>query len=324
MPLMHIVTFIVALGICLGSTLASAAELFPQRPIRLVVPTGAGGNTDTFARVLAERLRVRLGQPVIVDNRPGADGIVGSEIVAKANADGYTLLMAFPTHPVNPFLHANMPYDTLNDFAPVSMVTSVTQVLLVNPKVSARSIRELIALAAEKPGALNSGAVARGSLGDLCTELFESLAKVKFTHISYKGAPQVMTALIAGEVQVYFAPPVIAIPQVKAGRVRALGVSTRLRLASLPDVPTIADTGLPGYEVVGWNGVLAPAHTPRAVIDRLHAAIVQVVRSPEFEAEATAQGVNPIGNTPDEFARVIRADMEKWAKLLKGTTGKVD
>jgi tripartite-type tricarboxylate transporter receptor subunit TctC len=321
MPLMHLIPIFVVLGACLFAAASPAAETFPQRPIRLVVPTGAGGNTDTFARVLAERLRIRLGQPVIVDNRPGADGIVGSEIVARANADGYTLLMAFPTHPVNPFLHANMPYDTLNDFAPVSMVTSVTQVLLVNPKVSARSIRELIALAAEKPGALNSGAVARGSLGDLCTELFESLAKVKFTHIAYKGAPQVMTALIAGEVQVYFAPPVVAIPQVKAGRVRALGVSTRLRLASLPDVPTIADTGLPGYEVVGWNGVLAPAQTPRAVVERLHAAIVQVVRSPEFEAEATAQGVNAIGNTPEEFARSIRTDMEKWAKLLRSASG---
>jgi tripartite-type tricarboxylate transporter receptor subunit TctC len=197
----------------------------------------------------------------------------------------------------------------------------VTQVLLVNPKVPARSVKELIAFAMEKPGALNSGAVARGSLGDLCTELFESMSKARFTHISYKGAPQVMTALIAGEVQVYFAPPVVAIPQVRAARVRAIGVSTKARLASMPEVPTIAESGLPGYDVVGWNGVLAPAKTPRAIIERLNAAIVQVVRSPEFEAESAAQGVNAIGNTPEEFARVIRTDMEKWAKLLKGTGG---
>ena len=318
---MRVIAILVWLCACV---FANAADQFPQRPIRLVVPVGAGGNTDTFARLLAEKLRAPLGQQAIVDNRPGADGIVGSEIVAKASADGYTLLMAFPTHPVNPFLHANLPYDTLKDFAPVTMVTSVTQVLLVNPKVPTKSVKELIALATEKPGALNAGAVARGSLGDLCTALFESLAKIKFVHISYKGAPQVMTALIAGEVQVYFSPPVVAIPQMKAERVRAIGVSTKTRLASLPEVPTIAESGLPGYDVVGWNGVLAPAKTPRAVVERLHAAIVQVVRSPEFEAETAAQGVSAIGNTPEEFARVIRADMEKWAKLLKATGSKAD
>ncbi len=315
---------ILCFTVCLITGTVFAAERFPERPIRLVVPTGAGGNTDTFARILAEKLRAPLGQQVIVDNRPGADGIVGSDIVAKANPDGYTLLMAFPTHPVNPFMHEKLPYDTIKDFAPITMVTSVTQVLLVNPKVPAKSIKELIALATDKPGALNSGAVARGSLGDLCMELFEAMAKVKLVHISYKGAPQVMTALIAGEVQVYFAPPVVAIPQVKGGRVRALGVSTTTRLASLPEVPTIAESGLPGYDVTGWNGVLAPAKTPRAIIDKLNTVIVQVVRTPEFGAEAAAQGVAAIGNTPEEFARVIRSDIEKWAKLLKGTGSKAN
>ena len=301
---------------------AAAAEPFPSRPMRLVVPTGAGGNTDTFGRIVADRLRAPLGQQVIVDNRPGADGIVGSDIVAKANPDGYTLLMVFPSHPVNPFLHEKMPYDTLQDFAPITMVTSVTQVLLVNPRVPAKSVRELIALAAEKPGALNAGAVARGSLGDLSTELFESQGKVRFVHINYKGAPQVMTALIAGEIQVYFSAPVVAIPQIRAGRVRALGVSTRTRLAALPEVPTIDDSGLPGFDVTGWNGILAPAKTPRPIIDRLHAAIVQVVRSPEMAAETAAQGIAAIGNTPEEFARVIRADMAKWKALLTGMSSK--
>lgn len=318
----------VALAACMIAYLSAggvaAAERFPERPIRLVVPTGAGGNTDVFARLVAEKLRAPLGQQVIVDNRPGADGIVGTDIVAKASPDGYTLLMVFPSHPVNPFLHASLPYDTLRDFAPITMVTSVTQVLLVNSRVPAKSVKELIALAAEKPGALNSGAVARGSLGDLCTELFESLGKVRLVHVAYKGAPQVMTALIAGEIQVYFSAPVVAIPQIKAGRVRALGVSTKTRLAALPEVPTIAESGLPGYDVVGWNGILAPAKTPRAIIDRLHAEIVKVVRSPEIEAETVAQGITAIGNTPEEFARVIRADMEKWAKLLKSTRRPAD
>jgi len=303
---------------------ALAAAPFPSRPIRLVVPAGAGGNTDTFGRIVAEKLRAPLGQQVIVDNRPGADGIVGSDIVAKANPDGYTLLMAFPSHPVNPFLHEKMPYDTVNDFAPITMVTSVTQVLLVNLKVPAKSVKELIALAADKPGALNAGAVARGSLGDLSTGLFEAQGKVRLVHVNYKGAPQVMTALIAGEIQVYFSAPVVAIPQIKAGRVRALGVSTKTRLATLPDVPTIAESGLPGFDVTGWNGILAPAKTPRPVIDRLNAAIVKVVRSPEMEAETAAQGIAGIGNTPEEFARVIRADMAKWKALLTSTSRKAE
>ena len=321
---MPAVALILSLLACLCAGVVAAAERYPERPIRLVVPTGAGGNTDVFARIVAEKLRAPLGQQVIVDNRPGADGIVGSEIVARAAPDGYTLLMAFPTHPLNPFLHAKLPYDTVRDFAPITMVTSVTQVLLVHPKTPARSVKELLALAAEKPGGLNAGAVARGSLGDLCTALFESLGKVKLVHVAYKGAPQVLTALIAGEIQIYFSPPVVAIPQIKAGRVRALGVSTRTRLAALPEVPTIAESGLPGYDVVGWNGILAPAKTPRAVIARLHAEIVKVVRSPEIEAEANAQGIQAIGNTPEEFARVIHADMEKWAKVLKGSPIKSD
>jgi tripartite-type tricarboxylate transporter receptor subunit TctC len=218
---------------------AAGAEVYPNRPIRLVVPTGAGGNTDTFARIVAEKLKTPLGQPVIVDNRGGASGIVGSDIVAKAAPDGYTLLMAYPSHPVNPSLYDKLPYDTLKDFAPVTMVTSVTQVLLVNPKVPANSVRDLIAYAAEKPGQLNHGAVSRGSLGDLSAQVFAAMSGARFANVAYKGAPQVMTALIGGEIQVYFSAPVVAMPQMKAGRVRALGVSTRNRLAVMPEVPTI-------------------------------------------------------------------------------------
>jgi tripartite-type tricarboxylate transporter receptor subunit TctC len=321
---MHYALVVVALAVWLMAHDAAAAERYPERPIRLVVPTGAGGNTDVFARIVADRLKAPLGQQVVVDNRPGAGGIVGTDIVAKAAPDGYTLLMAFPSHPVNPFLHASLPYDTVRDFAPITMVTSVTQVLLVNPKLPARSVKELIAHAAEKPGQLNFGAVGRGSLGDLCSELFASLANVRLVHVAYKGAPQVMTALIAGEIQIYFSPPVVAMPQMKAGRVRALGVSTKARLAAMPEVPTIAEAGLPGFDVAGWNGILAPAKTPRAVIERLHAEIAQVVRSPEIVSEAAAQGIEAIGNTPEEFARVIRADMQKWAKLMQNTRIKAD
>jgi tripartite-type tricarboxylate transporter receptor subunit TctC len=313
-----------AIALLLFAAHAAAADVYPNRPIRLVVPTGAGGNTDTFARIVADKLKGPLGQQIIVDNRSGASGIVGSDIVAKAVPDGYTLLMVFPSHPVNPSLYSDLPYDTLKDFAPVTMVTSVTQVLVVNPKLPIHTVKDLIAQAKEKPGQFNHGVVARGSLGDLSAEVFSMMTGAKLTQIAYKGAPQVMTALIGGELQVYFSAPVVAIPQMKAGRVRALGVSTKKRLAVIPDVPTIAEAGVPGYEVVGWNGILAPAKTPRAIIERLNADIVKVIRTPEVEADILAQGIEPIGNTPEEFGRIIRADVERWGKILKVTKTKAN
>ncbi len=315
---------ILAIALALQAALAAAADVYPSRPIRLVVPTGAGGNTDTFARIVADKLKGSLGQQVIVDNRSGASGIVGTDIVAKAAPDGYTLLMVFPSHPVNPSLYPDLPYDTLKDFAPITMVTSVTQVLVVNPRVPVHSVKDLIAQAKEKPGEFNHGVVARGSLGDLSAEVFSMMTGAKLTQIAYKGAPQVMTALIGGELQVYFSAPVVAIPQMKAGRVRALGVSTKKRLAVIPDVPTIAEAGVPGYEVVGWNGILAPAKTPRAIVERLNADIVKVIRTPEVEADILAQGIEPIGNSPEEFGRIIRADVERWGKILKGTKTKAN
>jgi tripartite-type tricarboxylate transporter receptor subunit TctC len=313
-----------AIALLLFAAHAAAADVYPNRSIRLVVPTGAGGNTDTFARIVADKLKGPLGQQIIVDNRSGASGIVGSDIVAKAVPDGYTLLMVFPSHPVNPSLYSDLPYDTLKDFAPVTMVTSVTQVLVVNPKLPIHTVKDLIAQAKEKPGQFNHGVVARGSLGDLSAEVFSMMTGAKLTQIAYKGAPQVMTALIGGELQVYFSAPVVAIPQMKAGRVRALGVSTKKRLAVIPDVPTIAEAGVPGYEVIGWNGILAPAKTPRAIIERLNADIVKVIRTPEVEADILAQGIEPIGNTPEEFGRIIRADVERWGKILKGTKTKAN
>jgi len=313
-----------AIALLLFAAHAAAADVYPNRPIRLVVPTGAGGNTDTFARIVADKLKGPLGQQIIVDNRSGASGIVGSDIVAKAVPDGYTLLMVFPSHPVNPSLYSDLPYDTLKDFAPVTMVTSVTQVLVVNPKLPIHTVKDLIAQAKEKPGHFNHGVVARGSLGDLSAEVFSMMTGAKLTQIAYKGAPQVMTALIGGELQVYFSAPVVAIPQMKAGRVRALGVSTKKRLAVIPDVPTIAEAGVPGYEVIGWNGILAPAKTPRAIIERLNADIVKVIRTPEVEADILAQGIEPIGNTPEEFGRIIRADVERWGKILKGAKTKAN
>jgi tripartite-type tricarboxylate transporter receptor subunit TctC len=283
----------------------------------MVVPTGAGGVTDILARILAERMREALRQQVVVDNRPGAGGIIGSDIVAKAQPDGYTLLMVFPSHPVNPSLNAKMPYDTVNDFAPVSMVSRVSQVLLVHPSLPVTTVKELIAYAKARPKQLNFGTVGRGSFGHVSTELFAMQAGIELVHITYKGVPQIIGALLSGEIQVYFNVPISAIGQIRAGKMRALGVTRSERLPMLPEVPTIAEAALPGFEAIGWNGILAPAATPRAIVDRLHREIVATLRNPDVLAQLTAQGIEPVGNTPEEFGKIIRADVAKWSQVLR-------
>ncbi len=296
---------------------AQSADSYPLRPVRIVVPTGAGGVTDVVARVLAQKMGERLGQQVIVDNRPSAGGVLGTQIVATAAPDGYTLVLVFPSHAVNPTLVAKLPYDSVKSFAPITLVSVVAPVLVVNAAVPVRSVKELIALAKEKPGTINFGSVGSGSLGHLSGELFRAMAGLQVTQVFYKGAPQVMTSLIGGEIQVYFvASMATALPQLKSGRVRALGVGTRERLPFLPEVPPIADT-VPGYEVQGWNGMLAPAGTPRAIIDRLNSEIVRIVKTPQFAEQFAAEGIVPVGNTPEEFTRVIIADIAKWGKVIR-------
>ena len=294
-----------------------AADGYPARPIRMIVPTGAGGVTDTLGRIIANRLGADLGQQVVIDNRPGASGVIGSNIVAQAVPDGYTLLMAFPTHVVNPTLFPSIPYDTVRAFAPITIVSTVAMALIVSADFPARSVQELIAYAKANPGRLNYGSVGSGSLGHLGAELFRSMAGIRMTHVPYKGAPQVLSALIAGEINMYMVASISGVvPQVKAGRVRALGVSTKQPLAVLPQVPPVADA-LPGYEARGWNGILAPAGTPKGIIERLHNGIVKVVRSPEYAQQLTSEGATAVGNTPLAFDAVIRADIAKWAAVIR-------
>jgi tripartite-type tricarboxylate transporter receptor subunit TctC len=283
----------------------------------MIIPSGAGGITDILGRVIAPKLGESLGQQVVVDNRPGASGVVGSNIVAKAAPDGYTLLMVFPSHPVNQSLYRDVPYDTVKAFAPITLVSGVSPVLIVNSQFPAKSVQELIAIAKEKPGQLNHGSVGSGSMGHLGAELLRSMAGIQFAQVAYKGAPQSLTALLSGEIQFYLIGSAgTVVPHVKAGRLKALGVGARQRIAVLPDVPPIADT-LPGYEARGWNGILAPAGTPKSVIDRLHREIVNIVRSPDFNQVLASEGATPVGNTPAEFDAVIRADVKKWAKIIK-------
>ncbi len=296
---------------------ATAADHYPARPVRLIIPSGAGGITDILGRTIAPKLSDSMGQQVVVDNRPGASGVIGTSIVAKATPDGYTLLMAFPSHTVNQSLYKDIPYDTVKDFAPITMVSTVSPVLIVGSQSPARSVKELLDLARAKPGQLNHGSVGAGSMGALGAELLRTMAGIRFTQVAYKGSPQALTATISGEIDFYLIGSAgVVTPQVKAGRIRALGVGARQRLAALPDVPPIADT-LPGYEARGWNGILAPARTPESIIQRLHSEIVKVVQSPEFTQALTSEGATAAGNTPSAFDAIIRADIKKWARIIQ-------
>jgi tripartite-type tricarboxylate transporter receptor subunit TctC len=305
------------LMICLALTLSSPAlaQDYPNRTIKMIVPTGAGGITDILARLVGKSLGDQLGQAVVIENRSGAGGTLGTRAVAQAEPDGYTLLMVFPSHAANPALYASLPYDSEKDFAPISMVTRVSEILLVPNSSPAKSVKDFIELARKQP--LNYASVGVGSLAHLATELFMSAAGVKMTHIPYRGVPEAQQAVMTGQVSAFFDTPVTALPQIRAGTVTALGISTDKRLTIAPDIPTIAEAGLPGYEVVGWNGVLAPANTPRPIIDKLNAAIQVALKTPEMVKLLTEQGIEPAGNSPEEFAIAMHADIEKWKRVCR-------
>jgi tripartite-type tricarboxylate transporter receptor subunit TctC len=305
------------LAVCLVVVLSSQAmaQDYPNRTIRIIVPVGVGGITDILARLVGRSISDQLGQPVIIDNRTGAGGIIGTRAVAQAEPDGYTLLMVFPSHAANPALYASLPYDSEKDFAPISMVTKVSEILLVPNSSPAKSVKQLIELA--RKGQLNYASVGVGSLAHLATELFLAMAGVKMTHIPYRGVPQAQQAVISGEVAVFFDTPITALPQVRAGAVRALGISAARRLDVAPEIPTIAEAGVPGYEVTGWNGILAPAHTPQPIIDKLNKTIVEALRTPELEKLLRDQGLEPAGNSPEEFAQLMHADIEKWIRVTR-------
>jgi tripartite-type tricarboxylate transporter receptor subunit TctC len=277
------------LAVCFALALSpqAMAQDYPNHAIKMIVPTGVGGITDILARLVAKSLGEQLGQPVIIDNRPGAGGILGTRAVAMAEPDGYTLLMVFPSHAANPALYVSLPYDSEKDFAPISMVTRVSEILLVPNSSPAKSVKEFIALARKEQ--LNYASVGVGSLAHLSTELFMSVAGIKMTHIPYRGVPQAQQAVM----------------------------STGKRLTVAPDLPTIAEAGGFDYEVIGWNGVLAPANTPRPIIDKLNKAIAEALKTPEMEKLLTEQGIEPAGNSPEEFARLMHADIEKWIRVCR-------
>ena len=292
------------------------AQSYPSRPVKLMVGVPPGGPTDTVARAVAPDLSEALGQPVIVENRPGASAVIATEAVAKSAPDGYTLAFIYITHATNATLMASLPYDTLRDFAPVSMVGWQSMVLLAHPSFKPNNLKELIELAKTQPGKLDYGASDSGSAPHLAGELFKMMSGTDLTAVYYKGTAPALTDLIAGHIPLMFVSNVSALPHVKSGKLKALAVTGRARAAVAPDIPTLAESGLPGYEVYGWYGIAAPARTPRPVIDRLQAEVAKIARDAKMKARLAGQGLELVGNTPEAFDAFIRAEVAKWAEVL--------
>lgn len=294
------------------------AQVYPQRPVRLIVPFAPGGTTDILARLIGQKLTPMLGQSVVIDNRPGANGAVGSEIVAKSNPDGYTLIMGYlGSLAINPHLFSTLPYDSVRDFAPITVVASTAQAIVAHPSLPSSCV-ELIALAKRKRGQITYASAGIGSPSHLAGELFKMMAGVDILHVPYKGSGAALTDLLGGHVALSFGGLAAAMPYVKAGRLRLLAVTTAKRSSAVPEVPTVAESGVPGFDVSSWFGVLAPAGTPREVIDRLHTEIARILTTREVKERLAADGAEPVGNTPQEFAAFIRSELVKWGKVVKG------
>jgi tripartite-type tricarboxylate transporter receptor subunit TctC len=302
----------------LAATLPAAEEDYPARPVKIVVPFAPGGSTDVVARILAEKLGVELKQTFIVDNRPGAGGNIGADVVAKSSADGYTLLMGTTgVLAINGHLYKSMPYDPEKDFAPVSYTSLITNILVVNPDVPARTVPELIRLAKSKPGSLTFASSGAGSSTHLSGELFKALAGVEILHVPYRGSSQALVDVISGQVTMLFDNAPSAIPFVQQGKLRALAVTSTKRLANLPDVPTIEESGVKGYESLSWSGIVAPAGTPRPIVNKLNAAIERVLAMEDVRQRFASMGVEPVGGPPEAFARHVRAESDKWGRLIR-------
>ena len=319
--------FAIALAIacCPAPALAAdSAASYPNRPIRIVVPFAAGGPSDVMARALAQKMTQEWGQPVIVDNRTGASGIIGADFVAKSAPDGYTLLQAQVGDAISVSLYSKLPYSFEKDFAPITLAGLTPFILVAHPSVPAKNVQEMIALARARPGSLSFGSSGAGTASHLSGELLKSMAGIDILLVPYKGQSAATTDLLGGQVAMMFNNPITSLAHVKSGKLRALAVSTAKRFSQLPEVPTVAESGLPGFDVGFWLGALAPAGTPQPVIDKLNTAMVKALRDPEVVERLTAMGVEIVGNTPDEFGRIIRADIVKWGKVVKDSGAKAD
>lgn len=297
--------------------LAVAAQGYPARPVRIIVPSSAGGGTDTTTRLVASKLGEHLNQRVIVENRAGAASIIGSEIVARSAPDGYTLLAGISTITINPHVHKSLPYDVIKDFAPVSQFIQLPNMLVGHPSIPPKTVKELIPFIRARPGELQFASAGTGSNLHLCMEMFLSMTGLKMVHVPYKGAGQAVADLAAGYVPFMITNMITGTQQVRAGRLHAYGVTSVRRSSAAPEIPSIAEQGVPGYDAVQWYGLMAPAGTPREIMARLHEGVVHALKDPETRKRFVSSGAEPVGNTPEEFAARIRADIEKWGKVVR-------
>ena len=296
---------------------ATAADVYPSKTIRLVVPFAPGGGSDIVARLLSPKMTEALGQTVVVDNRAGASANLGAAVVAKAAPDGYTLLLANANYTINPSLFKSLPFDPVREFAPVALLANVTNVLAIHPSIPAKSVKELISFAKAHPGQLNFASPGNGTSSHLAGELFRQVAKIEVVHIPDKGATPAITAHIAGQVSFTMASVLSVLPYAKQGRLRMLAVTTAKRSGALPDIPTISEAGLPGFEVSNWYGILATGGTPRPAVDRLNSELARIARVPDLAEKLAAQGADPATGTPEEFERFIQAELKKWSAVVR-------
>lgn len=295
----------------------ATADAYPIRPLRFVVPATPGGGIDFFARLVGAKITEAWGQPVVVENRPGGGQTIGTEVVAKAVPDGYTLLFASNAHAVLPSLYSRLSFDSIRDFSPITLLATSANVLVVHPSLPARNVRDFITLAKANLRQINYGSSGNGGTGHLAMEKLKSLVGIDVLHVPYKTNAPLLTALISGEVPAAFVQIVVAAPQVRAGRLRALGVSTSRRSSALPQIPTIAEAGVPGFEAAAWFGVLAPAKTPSHVVAKLNVEMARIIKLPDVTERLSGEGADAIGNSPDQFAAVIRSDVEKWGAMIR-------
>ena len=301
------------------------AQKYPDRPIRIIAQFQPGTSTDILARVIGGKLAESWGQQVVVDNRPGAGGLVGTELGAKAAADGYTLTMAVSSgFGINPSLYSKLPYDVLRDFAPITNIALTPQTLVANPGFAAKSVKDLVATAKAKPGQINFASLGAGSTSHLTMEMFRSAAGIRMNHIPYKGSPAAHAELFSGQIPVMFDAIPAVLPHVKGGRLRGLGIGSVQRSPFLPEVPTIAESGFPGFEAVGWIGIAAPSKTPVVILDKLNAEIVRIINTPEMKARLATLAFTPVGDTRQQFSTFIKSEVAKWGKAVKESGAKAD
>ena len=316
--------FLLLLSIGISASIQVFAQSYPAKPVRLVVPYPPGGGTDIIGRTVAQKLTEAFGQQVVVDNRGGAGGVIGTEIVARSAPDGYTLLMAPTSHVINPSVYSKLPYDTAKDFAPITLGASATIVLASHPSVPVKSVKELIAYAKQKPGELNFGSAGNGTVFHLTGELFKRQAGIEIVHVPFKGGGPTVAALAGGQISAAFETMLALAPHIKAGKVRGLAVTSAQRSSVMPELPTIAELGFPGIVAENWYGFYAPAGTPRAIINRLNAEINKGLKQPDVKERFQALGTEVIGTTPEELADTVRKELAKWSKTAKEAGARLD